>query len=181
MASYVSICFAASLSALIQQVYGFERPAECLLPKVTGKCRALIYKFFFNVTSNQCEQFVYGGCNGNENSFVTFGDCVEHCQGVKDKKEQQVLKKAAGPFYSLFGDDEENDVLQRSTSGEEPSEAVANAIWDLTYMNWFIFVVMVVCLVVFIKFYVSYRKKVEVKQAYRAMSNISSDQYLVKK
>lgn len=41
-----------------------------------GRCNRLHYMWFYNLTSGICEQFLYGGCGGNENRFSTF----EHCQ-----------------------------------------------------------------------------------------------------
>ncbi|XP_017460522.1 PREDICTED: kunitz/BPTI-like toxin, partial [Rhagoletis zephyria] len=42
---------------------------ECHQPKETGRCFALFYRYAYNVESRQCEEFVYGGCNGNQNNF----------------------------------------------------------------------------------------------------------------
>uniref|UniRef100_A0A7E4W475 Kunitz/Bovine pancreatic trypsin inhibitor domain protein n=1 Tax=Panagrellus redivivus TaxID=6233 RepID=A0A7E4W475_PANRE len=41
-----------------------------------GPCNRLRYMWFFNMTKGTCEQFLYGGCGGNDNRFSTF----EHCQ-----------------------------------------------------------------------------------------------------
>ncbi|XP_003380506.1 putative papilin [Trichinella spiralis] len=43
----------------------------CNLPKDTGPCRAYIPSFYFDRMTQQCQQFVYGGCQGNENRFPT--------------------------------------------------------------------------------------------------------------
>lgn len=41
-----------------------KRPAECELPFQTGPCRAMFPSFYFNPSTNRCEEFIYGGCNG---------------------------------------------------------------------------------------------------------------------
>lgn len=51
----------------------------CTLPKVIGKCRAAIPRFYFDGESQECEQFYYGGCDGNANNFETKGDCDAKC------------------------------------------------------------------------------------------------------
>ncbi|XP_064403941.1 kielin/chordin-like protein isoform X2 [Halichondria panicea] len=51
----------------------------CLLPTDTGMCRAYIPSYFFNATSGRCEQFGYGGCDGNENRFQNGSECVDRC------------------------------------------------------------------------------------------------------
>lgn len=40
------------------------RPEKCELPEESGLCRAMFPKFFFNRLTNQCEEFIYGGCGG---------------------------------------------------------------------------------------------------------------------
>ncbi len=42
-------------------------------------CRAYIPSYFFNATSGRCEQFGYGGCDGNENRFQNGSECVDRC------------------------------------------------------------------------------------------------------
>ena len=41
-----------------------ERPSECDLPRKTGPCRAMFPVFHFNSSSERCEEFIYGGCEG---------------------------------------------------------------------------------------------------------------------
>ncbi|XP_076864905.1 tissue factor pathway inhibitor 2 isoform X1 [Brachyhypopomus gauderio] len=54
-------------------------PRICRFPKEEGRCRALLRRFYFNMTSMQCDQFFYGGCDGNENNFHTPQSCMEYC------------------------------------------------------------------------------------------------------
>lgn len=42
-------------------------------------CEALFYKYFYNSETGKCEQFIYGGCGGNENRFATQQGCEEYC------------------------------------------------------------------------------------------------------
>ncbi|XP_071616035.1 kunitz-type protease inhibitor 4 isoform X2 [Heliangelus exortis] len=51
----------------------------CYLPSVCGSCKALFRRFFFNASSHQCEEFIYGGCGGNRNNFETKGECFQAC------------------------------------------------------------------------------------------------------
>uniref|UniRef100_K1PKN2 Papilin n=1 Tax=Magallana gigas TaxID=29159 RepID=K1PKN2_MAGGI len=50
----------------------------CEQPKVTGPCRAYFKKYYFN--GRECEEFIYGGCQGNENNFETIEQCEETCE-----------------------------------------------------------------------------------------------------
>ena len=51
----------------------------CSLPVERGRCRALMRRFFFNSTSRQCEEFRFGGCEGNANRFDTEKECNDFC------------------------------------------------------------------------------------------------------
>lgn len=51
----------------------------CYLPSVCGNCKALFRRYFFNTTSHQCEEFIYGGCGGNRNNFKTESECFQAC------------------------------------------------------------------------------------------------------
>jgi hypothetical protein len=59
------------------------RDKICLLNKVTGPCKAYMPRFWYNVITNTCEKFIYGGCDGNENRFNTIAECQKKCQ-LKD-------------------------------------------------------------------------------------------------
>ncbi|XP_059934508.1 serum basic protease inhibitor-like [Mesoplodon densirostris] len=55
------------------------RPAFCLDPPYGGDCKALLIRYFYNASSRLCETFVYGGCDGRQNNFLTSGDCRKTC------------------------------------------------------------------------------------------------------
>ena len=44
-----------------------------------GPCSAELVRFFYDVKSNQCRQFLFGGCQGTGNRFITENDCKEVC------------------------------------------------------------------------------------------------------
>lgn len=51
----------------------------CAYKADEGPCRALLKRFFFNIFTRQCEEFMYGGCEGNENRFESLQECKEKC------------------------------------------------------------------------------------------------------
>lgn len=54
-------------------------PYQCLADADPGPCRAFFQRYAFNFTSGKCEQFVYGGCQGNYNNFQTLDECNNVC------------------------------------------------------------------------------------------------------
>lgn len=54
-------------------------PPRCWPSADTGTCKASLEKFFYNTDKDECQQFVYGGCRGNENRFDTLIDCTVNC------------------------------------------------------------------------------------------------------
>ena len=53
----------------------------CNLPPIKGPCTAQIQRYFYNRTSNECEHFIYSGCQSNANNFFTKHDCEIKCSG----------------------------------------------------------------------------------------------------
>ncbi|XP_028413435.1 papilin-like [Dendronephthya gigantea] len=58
----------------------FCRPDFCLLPSKTGPCRARKPRYFYNRKTGRCEGFIYGGCRGNKNNFLTREECNNQCR-----------------------------------------------------------------------------------------------------
>ena len=51
----------------------------CLLPAAVDSCQGYFPQWFYNLTSERCEQFIYGGCQGNPNKFDTRESCEYTC------------------------------------------------------------------------------------------------------
>ncbi|XP_023568112.1 tissue factor pathway inhibitor [Octodon degus] len=51
----------------------------CAMRAQDGPCKAMIKRFFYNIFTGQCEEFIYGGCIGNQNQFLTVQECKETC------------------------------------------------------------------------------------------------------
>lgn len=61
----------------------------------TGLCRAAFPKWYYNINSDQCELFTYGGCGGNENNFDTKDECEGNCTTNTGKQGLYM-------YYTLF-------------------------------------------------------------------------------
>ena len=51
----------------------------CNLPADIGPCRGYFIKWYYNAERGQCEEFGFGGCQGNGNRFSTQEECEHIC------------------------------------------------------------------------------------------------------
>ncbi|XP_060598565.1 actinia tenebrosa protease inhibitors-like [Ruditapes philippinarum] len=56
-----------------------KRTCGCTAPPQTGRCMAMIPRYYFDQQSGLCYEFMYGGCGANENNFRTEADCLTAC------------------------------------------------------------------------------------------------------
>lgn len=68
-----------SLGSQTDQKIQFDSTA-CLEEPIRGPCRALLRRYFYNSVVNECREFFYGGCGGNENNFLTKFSCESACR-----------------------------------------------------------------------------------------------------
>uniref|UniRef100_A0A452H228 ribonuclease H n=1 Tax=Gopherus agassizii TaxID=38772 RepID=A0A452H228_9SAUR len=55
-------------------------PAKiCKLPAEPGPCFTYMSRYFYNSVTKRCEEFVYGGCQGNGNRFPNMDECLQTC------------------------------------------------------------------------------------------------------
>ncbi|XP_078394883.1 tissue factor pathway inhibitor 2-like [Cetorhinus maximus] len=57
-------------------------PKICRLEADVGPCRASFTRYFYNFTTGQCEDFVFGGCHGNLNNFKDISTCLKECKPI---------------------------------------------------------------------------------------------------
>ncbi|XP_049650585.1 kunitz-type protease inhibitor 2 [Accipiter gentilis] len=76
----------------------------CSLPKAVGQCRASMPRWWFNITGGLCQSFVFGGCKGNANNFLTERECQESCilGGILKKPEHRAEQTKADSTYDAY-------------------------------------------------------------------------------
>ncbi|CAN8026940.1 unnamed protein product, partial [Ixodes persulcatus] len=62
-----------------QQVVETSFEESCKPAAEPGLCDAYMPRWFFNVDTGACERFIYGGCGGNANNYLTFAECERTC------------------------------------------------------------------------------------------------------
>ncbi|RCN33797.1 Kunitz/Bovine pancreatic trypsin inhibitor domain protein [Ancylostoma caninum] len=72
-----TLCLVTVITALRPPLN--ETPSYCLEGADNGLCKACMIRYYYNAKSRRCEPFVYSGCGGNENNFVSYGDCKRGC------------------------------------------------------------------------------------------------------
>jgi len=66
----------------------------CELSPKSGPCKESLTRYFFNVDSQECERFTYGGCGGNGNNFLSMRDCKEGCDRSSSSESDLELELA---------------------------------------------------------------------------------------
>lgn len=52
----------------------------CYKAAETGDCQNYEARWYYDTKEEQCRQFYYGGCGGNENNFRTENECLHRCE-----------------------------------------------------------------------------------------------------
>ncbi|XP_030611248.1 WAP, Kazal, immunoglobulin, Kunitz and NTR domain-containing protein 2 [Archocentrus centrarchus] len=66
------------------QCCGPELSGPCGLPTLQGTCKAYEPRWAYSSTLQQCQPFIYGGCEGNDNNFESKEACEEMCPYPKN-------------------------------------------------------------------------------------------------
>ncbi|KAK4336726.1 hypothetical protein RND71_043627 [Anisodus tanguticus] len=61
----------------------------CLKPSDKGLCYQSMARWYYDPNSFTCLTFVYTGCGGNLNKFLTYDNCIKFCAGVKPKLDDE--------------------------------------------------------------------------------------------
>ena len=82
---------------------------KCYLPKVTGagpsyydNCQQNLTRYYYNRTSDQCEEFLYTGCLGNQNNFESIEECQKTCKTTLENEGVCAQLYEPGPCRYVF-------------------------------------------------------------------------------
>ncbi|ETE71713.1 Amyloid beta A4 protein, partial [Ophiophagus hannah] len=79
----------------------------------TGPCRAMISRWYFDVTEGKCAPFFYGGCGGNRNNFDTEEYCMAVCGSVIPTTAAST-PDAVDKYLETPGDENEHSHFQKA-------------------------------------------------------------------
>ena len=60
------------------------------------------FRWGFNKESEKCEEFNYGGCKGNLNSFTSEEECTNSCANKGNMRDMCLLPRAKGPCMDML-------------------------------------------------------------------------------
>ncbi|KAJ0061325.1 hypothetical protein NL108_014997 [Boleophthalmus pectinirostris] len=67
---------------LVQVLTPEQSSLFCLAAVKVGPCRASFVRWRYDAASTSCSSFIYGGCKGNYNNFLSRDACETACRGV---------------------------------------------------------------------------------------------------
>lgn len=69
----------------VSAINTYDGPSKCILGKDHGPCSWRVTRYYYDLSKNECEKFIWGGCEGNENKFPYKKECEETCKRSKMK------------------------------------------------------------------------------------------------
>nr|XP_023970041.1 papilin-like [Chrysemys picta bellii] len=91
------------------KICGSSAKEICNLPAEPGPCQAYMTRYFYNSVTKKCEEFRYGGCQGNENRFASEVECLKTC----GQPEICKLPMEPGPCFTYVPSYFYNSVTKR--------------------------------------------------------------------
>ncbi|XP_058465792.1 axotactin isoform X2 [Malaya genurostris] len=91
---------------------------KCTGPGEPGPCQGFGYRYRFEQTTNNCTQFIWGGCGGNlQNNFESYEQCMQQCANeTQTQQPPQQLTTTSSPSSTLRTQTQETVPEQYSSS-----------------------------------------------------------------
>ncbi|CDW61093.1 Kunitz BPTI domain containing protein, partial [Trichuris trichiura] len=84
--------------------FTLQEENPCKLPADPGPCRGKHSQYYYDWDSQQCAEFTYGGCEGNDNNFDSIEECEAACPGGEEHEDEDPCELPAdsGPCRAHF-------------------------------------------------------------------------------
>ena len=69
-----------SILSTVLSAIEYEEEIDCHSTPHIGPCRAVMERYYFDKSDRKCKKFIYGGCSGNKNNYLSDSDCNKACK-----------------------------------------------------------------------------------------------------
>ncbi|XP_064029423.1 amyloid beta precursor like protein 2 isoform X1 [Pogoniulus pusillus] len=84
-----------------------DMKSVCSQEAMTGPCRAVVPRWYFDPNKRKCIRFIYGGCGGNRNNFESEEYCMAVCKKMMPTDDVDV-------YFETPADDNEHARFQKA-------------------------------------------------------------------
>ncbi|XP_054032188.1 amyloid beta precursor like protein 2 isoform X4 [Dryobates pubescens] len=93
--------------AVSEKEVSSDMKSVCSQEAMTGPCRAVMPRWYFDANKRKCIRFIYGGCGGNRNNFESEEYCMAVCKKMMPTDDVDV-------YFETPADDNEHARFQKA-------------------------------------------------------------------
>ncbi|XP_042656287.1 amyloid-like protein 2 isoform X3 [Tyto alba] len=93
--------------AVSEKEVSSDMKSVCSQEAMTGPCRAVMPRWYFDSNKRKCIRFIYGGCGGNRNNFESEEYCMAVCKKMMPTDDVDV-------YFETPADDNEHARFQKA-------------------------------------------------------------------
>ncbi|XP_026719633.1 amyloid-like protein 2 isoform X4 [Athene cunicularia] len=93
--------------AVSEKEVSSDMKSVCSQEAMTGPCRAVMPRWYFDPNKRKCVRFIYGGCGGNRNNFESEEYCMAVCKKMMPTDDVDV-------YFETPADDNEHARFQKA-------------------------------------------------------------------
>ncbi|NXQ50570.1 APLP2 protein, partial [Catharus fuscescens] len=97
----------SSDKAMAEKEVSSDMKSVCSQEAMTGPCRAVMPRWYFDPNKRKCIRFIYGGCGGNRNNFESEEYCMAVCKMMMPTDDVDV-------YFETPADDNEHARFQKA-------------------------------------------------------------------
>ncbi|NXP67223.1 APLP2 protein, partial [Chloropsis cyanopogon] len=97
----------SSDKAMAEKEVSSDMKSVCSQEAMTGPCRAVMPRWYFDPNKRKCIRFIYGGCGGNRNNFESEEYCMAVCKKMMPTDDVDV-------YFETPADDNEHARFQKA-------------------------------------------------------------------
>ncbi|NXH62484.1 APLP2 protein, partial [Rhabdornis inornatus] len=97
----------SSDKAVAEKEVSSDMKSVCSQEAMTGPCRAVMPRWYFDPNKRKCIRFIYGGCGGNRNNFESEEYCMAVCKMMMPTDDVDV-------YFETPADDNEHARFQKA-------------------------------------------------------------------